>query len=87
MTGLGWMRSGKGWAGLAQTGCSGERLSGRRHAVLGGKASTVSKVRLKSVQKLCPPSTMSPCSATEPKAARTLPREKEKSVTEVEGKS
>lgn len=82
MTGLGWMRSGDGCAGLAQTSCSGERLCGTRHAVPEGKTSMMRKVRLKSVQKLCPPSTVSLCSAIEPGAAGTFPRGKKKGVTE-----
>ena len=52
VTGLGWMRSGDGRLGLAQTSFSGEWLRGTRHAMLEGKTSIVSKVRLKSVQKL-----------------------------------
>lgn len=46
------MRSGDGGAGLAQINCSEERLRGTRHAMLEGKTSMVSKVRLKSVQNL-----------------------------------
>lgn len=72
------MRSGDVWAGLARTSCSGERLRGRRHTMLEGKMSTESKVRLKSVQKMCPPSTVPPCSAVEPGAAGTCPKGKKK---------